>query len=98
MEQELTQAERDALNDEMADEQYRRINDLLAELTSAVPVAESAVFRMTHALKRLMSPQVYDVEFAEGALGADGLRELENAAHALRNFDRILRVRKAVDE
>ena len=65
------------------------IRSLTLTFTENAREATAVVYNLRRTLAELMSPQVYDIELAEGAEGADALADLDAALRLLRNVERI---------
>lgn len=72
------------------------IDRLTCNFANDVDEALAATFRTRQAVAALVSDQVYDIELAEGASGADALAELDTALRALRNAKRISDWRRSI--
>jgi hypothetical protein len=84
---EADEAEREQQND-------NEIDRLTCEFANKTAEAARAVFEAHRAVTALVSNSVYDIELAEGWDGPDALHELEVAARALRNAERIAKWRR----
>ena len=74
----------------------RRIISLVSRLNLQVQCIEAAVRAATGTLDELTSCQVYDVEFAEGAIGADARAELDEMMRKIRNVQRCVAERQRI--
>lgn len=66
---------------------------LTCDFANKVNEAKQAVWLAHQAVTELISDMVYDIEMAEGP-GGDALHELDVAARALRNAERIAKWRR----
>jgi hypothetical protein len=71
-------------------QQIGYLNKMLAESVANASVAAAMAAKW---LRELISPAVYDIEFAEGPAGPDALADLEAAGKLLRNVERIVHAR-----
>lgn len=88
--------ERDQLAADREAEHAARIVSLNAQLRASVTAAQQAVFEGIRAITELAGNAVYDIEFSEGWEGDDVKADLQAAAKALRNVNRICTARAAL--
>jgi hypothetical protein len=81
-------AERAEQQTAVAVDNLAEIDSLTCDFANKVGEARQAAWVAYKAVEHLISNQVYDIEMAEGP-GGDALHELEVAARALRNAERI---------
>ena len=80
-----------------ADTWGRNARAALCDLAGATATADRATTAALRALDELTGP-LYDIELVEGHEEGDTRHELDTAARALRNVDRIIRLRRALME
>lgn len=86
-------AERAEMEAEREREHDAEIDQLTCDFITQATDACTAVTRLRATVERMNSPQVYDIEIAEGP-GSDVLADLDNIARGLRHVARIAQWRR----